>query len=141
MPDLPWTGVYVRVKADRSVQWVRCAVCDRPLKDPISMQRGVGPDCAQEHGDQKQDEAREDARELDRARWRRGDPSNEAEDGSMIELPHEARDREERLRREASERELARRGLTTWVDGRGQERVVDVRTGKIVRDPRPRKPR
>jgi hypothetical protein len=59
----------------------------------------------------------------------------------MLELPHEARDREDRLQRQASERELARRGLTTWVDERGQERVVNLRTGKIVRDPRTRKAR
>ena len=120
---------------------MRCAVCDRPLRDPASVQRGVGPDCAQEHGDQEQEKAREDARELDRARWRRGDPSNETEDGFLLEPPPEARDREERLQRQASERELARRGLTTWVDERGQERVVNVRTGKIVRDPRIWKPK
>ena len=135
MPEVPWTGLYVRVKADKSVEWVRCAVCDRPLKDPASMDRGVGPDCAQERDEEAQEEAREEARELDRERWRSNEPSNETADGSMLELPHEARDR---LRREEGERELARRGLTTWIDERGQERVVDIRTGKIVRDPRPR---
>lgn len=140
MPDLPWTGVYVRVKGDRSVEWVRCAVCDRPLRDPASMERGVGPDCAQEYGDEEQERAREEARELDRARWRRGDRSNEMDDGFMLEAPKEAREREDQLRRQASEADLARRGLTTWVDDLGVKRVVDVRTGKIVRDLR-RKPR
>lgn len=102
------------------------------------MQRGVGPDCRHEYGEQEQEKAREDARGLDRERWRRGDPSNETADGSMRESPHEARDRQEQLRRQARELELARRGLTTWIDERGRERLVDVRTGKIVRDRRRR---
>lgn len=138
MPELPWTGIYIRVNADRSVEWVRCAVCDRPLKDAASVQRGVGPDCAQEHGDDEQEQAREDARELDRERWRREDPSNERADGSMLESPHEARDRRDQIRRQAHELELARRGLTRWIDEHGRERLVDVHTGKIVRGPRTR---
>src|SRR4051812_14709783 len=141
MPELPWTGIYVRVNADRSVEWVRCAVCARPLTDPASMRRGLGTDCAHERGEEEQQRAREQARESDRQRWRRGDPSNETPDGSMLESPHEARDRQERKRRQAGELELARRGLTTWIDEHGRERVVDVRTGRVIRDPRARKPR
>lgn len=141
MPDLPWAGIYVRVNADKSVEWVRCAVCNRPLKDPASKHRGVGPDCAQERDDRDQDEARERARDLDRARWLRGEASNETEDGSIVELPQQAREREDTLRRRASGRDLARRGLTTWIDERGHEQVVDTRTGKIVRDPRRRESR
>lgn len=100
------------------------------------MQRGVGPDCVQEHDERAQADALESARELDRERWRRGEPSNEAADGSIVETPKDARERETRQRRQADERELARRGLTIWVDERGRERVVDIRTGDIVRDPR-----
>src|SRR4051812_43987076 len=116
MPDLPWTGIYVRVKPDRSVEGVRCAVCDRPLQGPASRPGGVGPDCAQEHNAEEQEQAREHARGLDRARWRRGDPSNLPEDGTMLEVPQEARARQERETRDAWELQLARRGLTIWGD-------------------------
>ena len=52
--------------------------------------------------------ARGKARELDRARWGPGKPSNGTEDGCVLKLPHEERDRKDRLHR--------RRASASWND-------------------------
>jgi hypothetical protein len=75
MPELPWVGSHVRVNADRSVEWVRCAVCHRVLRTPESRRAGVGPTCAEITPPGVVARALEQAREADRARWRRGHSS------------------------------------------------------------------
>lgn len=70
MPELPWTGHWIEVDADGQPSWRRCAICNQPLTDPASRERGVGPVCVVEHDDQEQDAARHQARLQDRALWR-----------------------------------------------------------------------
>lgn len=95
MPELPWKGRHVAVAADGAVSWRRCAVCNRPLSDPESVARGVGPDCALEHDDQEQDDARAMALDADRSRW-----SKEAREEKRAAA-------RERWAREARERDRA----------------------------------
>lgn len=64
-----WAGSWVLVRRDGGVEYGRCAVCDRPLRDPSSRGRGVGPDCLREHGQAYASEQVEAAELADRFQW------------------------------------------------------------------------
>lgn len=75
MPELPWVGEHVRVNEDRSVEWVRCVVCNRGLTTPESRALGVGSKCIEQTTEELRQELRETARVRDRRRWQSGSKS------------------------------------------------------------------